>query len=153
MIIAFLVVFILSFVLAAVIVFANRDDLFEDPYNKRWSREELPKEVIRGRKLANLRKIIMINFAFPLIVTAFIGGFLGLIEIICYKQKVASLEAKSITYQQALLSDDLSGLEKVQIVEGIAEFNKDLAEYQAYVKTWGCHLPKDILYVQLVEIP
>ena len=67
-----------------------------------------------------------------------------------YIQKYKSLK---ITYETSIKSDNLTGLEKIQIVNEIADINSELAKKQYISTRWyGFEIPKEIAELEPIKI-
>jgi len=67
-----------------------------------------------------------------------------------YIQKYKSLK---ITYETSIKSDNLTGLEKIQIVNKIADINSELAKKQYISTRWyGFEIPKEITELEPIKI-
>lgn len=77
----------------------------------------------------------------------------SVIESACYKEQIYSYKATKHTYEVALQDEDLTGLERLNIVQSIVEKNEWLAQTQHYASQWyGFHLPREILELETIEI-
>lgn len=68
------------------------------------------------------------------------------------KIQVEEFKTAKLVYEQALASDDLSGLERIEIVDKIVEENKWLAKTKYNVKQWYCWFLPDEIVDGLEEI-
>ena len=68
------------------------------------------------------------------------------------KIQVEEFKTAKLVYEQALASDDLSGLERIEIVDKIVEENKWLAKTKYNVKQWYCWFLPDEIVDDLEEI-
>lgn len=68
------------------------------------------------------------------------------------KIQVEEFKTAKLVYEQALASDDLSGLERIEIVDKIVEENKWLAKTKYNVKQWYCWFLPDGIVDGLEEI-
>lgn len=68
-------------------------------------------------------------------------------------KEIASFESSKRTYEIALKDENLTGLERIEIVNKIAEKNEWLAGKQVEVQMWyNFYLSKDILEVEPIKI-
>jgi hypothetical protein len=86
----------------------------------------------------------------PLISSAICGlivaGVCILVSRHSLKVQVEEFNTAKTVYEEALANDDLSGLERIEIVEKIVEENKWLAKTKYNVKQWYCwFLPDEIV--------
>ena len=92
----------------------------------------------------------------PLIVSAICGlmaaGICILVSRHSLKVQVEEFNSAKTVYEEALANDDLSGLERIEIVEKIVEENKWLAKTKYNVKQWYCWFLPDEIVDGLEEI-
>lgn len=92
----------------------------------------------------------------PLIVSAICGlmvaGICILVSRHGLKVQVEEFNSAKTVYEEALANDDLSGLERIEIVEKIVEENKWLAKTKYNVKQWYCWFLPDEIVDGLEEI-
>lgn len=94
-------------------------------------------------------KTIIICSAIVICITS-IAGF---IEIETYKEEISTYKVTKYTYEIALQDEDLTGLERLNIVQSIIEKNEWLAHTQYYASRWyGFHLPREILELEQIKI-
>lgn len=82
-------------------------------------------------------------------------GIIGLTMFISrhnLKIQVEEFKTAKLVYEQALASDDLSGLERIEIVDKIVTENKWLAKTKYNVKQWYCWFLPDEIVDGLEEI-
>ena len=69
------------------------------------------------------------------------------------RKEISSFESSKRTYEIALKDENLTGLERIEIVNKIAEKNEWLAGKQAEVQVWyNFYLRKDILEVEPIKL-
>lgn len=68
------------------------------------------------------------------------------------KVQVEEFKTAKTVYEEALANDDLSGLERIEIVDKIVEENKWLAKTKYNVKQWYCWFLPDELVDEVEEI-
>lgn len=68
------------------------------------------------------------------------------------KMQVEEFKTAKLVYEEALASDDLSGLERIEIVNKIVTENKWLAKTKYNVKQWYCWFLPDEIVDGLEEI-
>lgn len=92
----------------------------------------------------------------PILSTAISGlvvaGICILVSRYSLKMQVEEFKTAKLVYEQALASDDLSGLERIEIVDKIVTENKWLAKTKYNVKQWYCWFLPDEIVDGLEEI-
>lgn len=81
-----------------------------------------------------------------------VAGICMLVSRYSLKMKVEEFKTAKLVYEEALASDDLSGLERVEIVNKIVTENKWLAKTKYNVKQWYCWFLPDEIVDGLEEI-
>ena len=81
-----------------------------------------------------------------------VAGICMLVSRYSLKMKVEEFKTAKLGYEEALASDELSGLERVEIVDKIVTENKWLAKTKYNVKQWYCWFLPDEIVDGLEEI-
>lgn len=79
-------------------------------------------------------------------------GIFILVSRYSLKMQVEEFKTAKLVYEEALANDDLSGLERIEIVDKIVEDNKWLAKTKYNVKQWYCWFLPDEIVDGLEEI-
>lgn len=81
-----------------------------------------------------------------------VAGVCILVSRHSLKVQVEEFNSAKTVYEEALANDDLSGLERIEIVEKIVKENKWLAKTKYNVKQWYCWFLPDEIVDGLEEI-
>lgn len=81
-----------------------------------------------------------------------VAGICMFVSRYSLKMQVEEFKTAKLVYEEALASDDLSGLERIEIVNKIVTENKWLAKTKYNVKQWYCWFLPDELVDGLEEI-
>lgn len=81
-----------------------------------------------------------------------VAGICILVSRYSLKMQVEEFKTAKVVYEEALASDDLSGLERIEIVDKIVTENKWLAKTKYNVKQWYCWFLPDEIVDDLEEI-
>lgn len=93
-----------------------------------------------------------ISFILSAICGLMVAGICILVSRHSLKVQVEEFNSAKTVYEEALANDDLSGLERIEIVEKIVEENKWLAKTKYNVKQWYCWFLPDEIVDGLEEI-
>ncbi len=99
--------------------------------------------------LSKYGKINIIAVVITLCLSAFIGAR---IQICTFETDVKRFEAAKATYSEAIKSEDISGLERIEIVNNITEENKKLAKLKYDATKWYYFYLPDYLVDKLEPI-
>lgn len=96
-----------------------------------------------------LTKFGIINIAIAVVVLC-LSTFIGArIHIRMFESDIKQFESAKTTYSEAIKSEDISGLERIEIVNKITEENKTLAKLKYDVTKWYYFYPPIISLIIL----
>ena len=126
MIVGFFIGIIAAGLVLVIIEFINND---MDFYNKftDWDAKT------NKKYLTTYGKINIVVFVVVLSLSVFIGAR---IHIRMFENDIKQFESAKATYSEAIKSNDISGLERIEIVNRIAEENKTLARLKYDATKW-----------------
>lgn len=106
------------------------------------------------KKLQKRKKFFYVLPALIVALLACFFGWLGAnIKNNYLRKEIASFESSKMTYEISLKDENLTGLERIEIVNKIAEKNEWLAGKQVEVQMWyNFYLKKDILEVEPIKV-
>lgn len=127
---------------------------FDKPLDEQGEKE-YAKYCEKIEKKAQKRK--KFYYALPALIVALFPCFFGWLGANInnndLRKEIASFESSKMTYEIALKDENLTGLERIEIVNKIAEKNEWLAGKQAEVQIWyNFYLSKDILEVEPIKL-
>lgn len=110
--------------------------------------EKIEKKGNRNKKLSYLLPIIIL-----VSLICFFGWLGANVNNNKLREEIASFESAKITYETALKDEDLTGLERIEIIGKIAEQNQWLASKKVEVSHWyNFHLDKSILEIEPINV-
>ena len=103
------------------------------------------------------QKIKKFFYALPVLIIVLLSCFFGWLGANInnneLRKEISSFESSKRTYELALKDENLTGLERIEIVGKIAEKNEWLASKQTEVQMWyNFYLKKDILEVEPIKL-
>ena len=132
MIVGFIIGILMAALVLLIIALINYDNEFTD------------QDVKTGKTyLTTYGKINIMVAVAVLGLSMFVGAR---IHIRMFENNVKQFESAKATYSEAIKSGDISGLERLEIVNKIAEENKTLAKLKYDVSKWyDFYLPDDLV--------
>lgn len=127
---------------------------FDKPMDKQ-SEKDYAEYCEKIEKKAQKRKKFF--YALPALIIVLFSCFFGWLGANInnneLRKEISSFESSKRTYELALKDENLTGLERIEIVGKIAEKNEWLASKQAEVQVWyNFYLSKDILEVEPIKL-
>lgn len=127
---------------------------FDNPMDEKGEKEyaeyceNIEKKAKKRKKFFYVLPALIVS-----LLTCFFGWLGENINNNYLREEIASFESSKRTYEIALKDENLTGLERIEIVNKIAEKNEWLAGKQVEVQMWyNFYLSKDILEVEPIKI-